>query len=123
MKKINSPETEGPLPEMESLVRLAVSQGCGYGAQDGDIEALDLKGKREVYISRSEAARFIANCQGWSEIAFTYGDGTCVEKAKHFEQGYGVVLTISSTDWESWLSGYELAEDLPTSLPACLNKR
>jgi hypothetical protein len=96
---------------MTQLITLTVSQVRGHGAPDGDINAMDLHSKKEACIDRAEAPNFIADCMGWSDIAIQYDDGTTSDKADRFEAGYGVVLTIRSEDWASWLAGYEIVEE------------
>lgn len=96
---------------MDSLIELVVSQGCGYGAQDGDIDAMALDSKRDVIIGRAEAPQFIADCVGWEKPAVQYDDGRAINKADRFEEGYGVVLKINLENWERWLSEFERIDD------------
>ncbi|NJM98268.1 MAG: hypothetical protein HC800_14905 [Phormidesmis sp. RL_2_1] len=104
----------------QQLITLTVSQASGYGAQDGDIDALSLVTKREACIDRSEAPEFIADCQGWSDIVVQHDDGTTLDKADRFEAGYGVVLQISADDWAHWLAGYEVVDTAPEHVAAYL---
>ncbi|MGB3298510.1 MAG: hypothetical protein WBA76_09600 [Phormidesmis sp.] len=110
MKNCNSQEIDTQLPKIQSIIALVVSQASGYGARDGDIEAMDLQSKREIYIKRDKAPEFIADCIGWSDIVVTYDDGTTFDRTTRFEAGYGVVLTIRPEDWEEWLLGFELVD-------------
>ena len=106
---------------MTNLVTITVSLDSGYDAQDGDISALSLADKREAIIDRSEAPEFIADCQGWSDIALQHDDGTTLDKADRFEAGYGVVLQIRAEDWASWLAGYEIVDADPEHIAAYLS--
>ena len=106
----------------QQLITLTLSQASGYGAQEGDINALSLDDKREACIDRSEVPEFVADCIGWSEPAITTDDGSYVEKADRFEAGFNVVLQISADDWSHWLAGYEIVEETdPTQVAAELS--
>lgn len=86
--------------------------------EDGNISALEIlsyddgtpKGGREVIAPADEAPNFVTDCLGWSEPAITYDDGSCVDKADRFDQGYSVVLQIRSSDWAAWLEMFEVCD-------------
>ena len=95
----------------EHFIRLTVSQASGYGAADGDVDAMSLEEKEDACINSREAAAFMAECHGWQSIAVTYDDSTTFTNADRYHEGYGVVLQIDADDWAKWLAGYELVED------------
>ena len=106
----------------EHFIRLTVSQSSGYGAHDGDVEAMSLTAKEEALIDRTKADAFIAECHGWQNIAFTYEDGTTFTNADRYQEGYGVVLHIDTNDWSKWLIDYETVEDTkPEQVAASLS--
>lgn len=83
--------------------------------QDNDdnraVNALEIGADRkEVIVSYQEADDFMADCQGWNDIAVRYQDGTTFTNRDRFLLGYGVVLTISPQDWASWLQAFEVTE-------------
>ena len=93
---------------MAQLIQLTVEQDCD---DNRDINALDIgQGKKEVVIVKEEAADFMADCQGWDDVAVRYQDGTVFTKRDRFLLGYGVVLSITSKDWQSWLEAFEVVE-------------
>ncbi|MGC1307828.1 MAG: hypothetical protein WA885_11400 [Phormidesmis sp.] len=93
---------------MAPIITLTVEQD---GDDNRDINALDIgAARREAVIDQSEAQEFMADCQGWDEVAARYQDGTTLTNRDRFLMGYGVVLTITDKDWSSWLEGFEVIE-------------
>lgn len=99
---------------MTQYIKLTVAS-----EDDGEISALEItqyddgapRGGREAFIASSAADDFVADCIGWSQPAFTYDDGTSVDKAERFEQGYSVELQIRPADWASWLAAFEVEDE------------
>ena len=88
----------------EHFVSLTVSQASGYGAHDGDVEAMSLEAKEDIVIDQAEADAFMGECHGWQDVAMTYEDGTTFTNAQRFQAGYGVVVQIDQDDWARWLA-------------------
>ena len=101
----------------DRFIPLTVSQSLSSNSTVNDIEAMSLEAKEEVIINRSEAAAFIAECQGWQSIAFEYEDGTTFTSEQRCREGFGVVLQMDKTDWAKWLAGYEIAEKIDIKMP------
>lgn len=88
---------------------------CSQGEYPDDINALELgqysdgiaKAGREAEIDRSEAAEFIADCQGWNDL--TDSGRT---QAENFSQGYGIVVSMAADRWAYWLEGYAIVENM-----------
>ena len=94
------------------FIDLTVSQVLARDSSPVDIDAMSLKAKEEAVIDQTEAAAFIADCQGWNSIAFAYEDGTTFTSAERYQEGFGVVLQIDKNDWAKWLAGYEILENV-----------
>lgn len=65
-----------------------------------DIAALNIApypDRLEAVIDRTDAAAFMADCQGWD--------------ADRFEQGFGIVVTMSAEKWAEWLDLYASVEE------------
>ena len=88
----------------EHFVSLTVSQASGYGAHDGDVEAMSLEAKEDIVIDQAEADAFMGECHGWQDVAMTYEDGTTFTNAQRFQSGYGVVVQIDQDDWAKRLA-------------------
>lgn len=58
---------------------------------------------REVITPPEEFENFVADCMGWEE-------GERRTATQSFEQGYGVVLSMSAENWAAWLEQFEVAE-------------
>ena len=92
----------------QELITLTVEQDCD---DNRDINALDIGlARKEAIIDKNEAVDFAKDCQGWNDIAVRYQDGTELTNRDRFRMGYGVVLTITAKDWQSWLEGFEVVE-------------
>ena len=103
------------------FIDLTVSQVLARDLSPVDIDAMSLKAKEEAVIDQTEAAAFIADCQGWNSIAFAYEDGTTFTSTERYQEGFGVVLQIDKNDWAKWLAGYEILENVdPVSVAAFL---
>ena len=58
---------------------------------------------REVITTPDEFEAFVNDCAGWD-------DGEDRTSTECFEEGYGVVLTMTVENWEAWLEQYEVCE-------------
>lgn len=110
---------------MTNRIRLTVEQDAD---DDRDIAALSLDESphREAVIDQSEVPEFVRDCLGWNLVVNSYTDNdgalVTVTGAHRFNQGFGVVVTIAAEDWERWLEGYEVVEDIdPTHVVAFLS--
>ena len=79
------------------------------GIGNNCISALSLKWgtaglqMREVVTPPEEFENFVNDCAGWEE-------GEIRTATQSFEQGYGVVLSMSAENWAAWLEMFEVCE-------------
>lgn len=67
---------------------------------NGDINALNTAqypDRLEAVIDSAEAPDFVDDCQDWD--------------ADRFEQGFGIVVTMSAENWAAWLDAYASVEE------------
>lgn len=58
---------------------------------------------REVITPPEEFENFVNDCAGWEE-------GELRTATQSFEQGYGVVLSMTAENWAAWLEQFEVCE-------------
>lgn len=99
MAKFNSQEIDTDLPDLDPL--LVFLTICRDGDQGYDISALALDDNREACIGGSDRADFFRSLLDLTP-----------EKAEQFGNYQSIKVALASADWDSWLAGYELVEDI-----------
>lgn len=77
---------------------------------NGDIAALNIApypDRLEAVIDSAEALDFIDDCEDWD--------------TDRFEQGFGIVVTMSAKNWAAWLDAYASVEENEAYLAAMAN--
>lgn len=98
MEENSSQEIDNDLLNLPEITMLTI---CRDGEQGYDVSALALLDKREACIDSSERADFFRSLLDLTS-----------EKAEKFSTYHSIKVAITSTDWDSWLAGYELVEDI-----------